>query len=35
MKNYIKIVEADNKECSVATYDIDVNLKNRQKAIVE
>ena len=35
MKNYIKIVEAANKGCPIATYDIDVNLKNRQKAIDE
>lgn len=33
MKNYIKIVEAANKGCPIATYDIDVNLKNRQHAI--
>jgi hypothetical protein len=33
MKKYIKIVEAANKGCPVATYDIDVNLENRQKAI--
>lgn len=33
MREYIKIVEAANKGCPVATQDIDVNLKNRQKAI--
>ena len=35
MKNFIRIVEAANKGCPIATYDIDVNLKNRQKAIDE
>lgn len=35
MKNYINIVEAANRGCPIATYDIDVNLKNRQKAIDE
>lgn len=34
-RKYINIVEAANKGCPVATYDIDVNLKNRQKAIDE
>jgi hypothetical protein len=32
-RKYINIVEAANKGCPIATYDIDVNLKNRQKAI--
>ena len=35
MRNYINLVEAANKGCPVATHDIDVNLKNRQKAIDE
>lgn len=35
MRNYIKLIEAVNKGCPIATYDIDVNLKNRQKAIDE
>lgn len=35
MRNLIKIVEAANKGCPVATHDIDVNLKNRQRAIDE
>jgi hypothetical protein len=30
-RKYIRIVEAANKGCPIATYDIDV--KNRQKAI--
>lgn len=34
-RKYIRIVEAANKGCPIATYDIDVNLKNRQKAIGE
>ena len=34
-RKYINIVEAANKDCPIATYDIDVNLKNRQKAIDE
>jgi hypothetical protein len=34
-RKYIRIVEAANKNCPIATYDIDVNLKNRQKAIDE
>jgi hypothetical protein len=34
-RKYINIVEAANKGCPIATYDIDVNLKNRQKAIEE
>jgi len=33
MREYIKIVEAANKGCPIATQDIDVNLKNRQTAI--
>jgi len=33
MRNLITLIEAANKGCPVATYDIDVNLKNRQKAI--
>lgn len=33
MRNYINIMEAAAKNCPVATHDIDVNLKNRQKAI--
>jgi hypothetical protein len=32
-RKYINIVEAANKGCPIATYDIDVNLKNRQTAI--
>jgi hypothetical protein len=35
MRKYIKLIEATSKGCPVATYDIDVNLKNRQKAIDE
>ena len=35
MRNLIRIVEAASKGCPVATYDIDVNLKNRQRAIDE
>jgi hypothetical protein len=34
-RKYIRIVEAANKGCPIATHDIDVNLKNRQKAIEE
>jgi len=34
-RRYINIVEAADKGCPVATHDIDVNLKNRQKAIDE
>ena len=34
-RKYINIVEAANRDCPIATYDIDVNLKNRQKAIDE
>lgn len=33
MRKLIRIVEAAAKGCPVATYDIDVNLKNRQRAI--
>lgn len=33
MQRYIRLVEAANRGCPVATYDIDVNLKNRQRAI--
>ena len=32
-RKYINIVEAANKGCPIATHDINVNLKNRQKAI--
>ena len=32
-RKYINIVEAANRGCPIATHDIDVNLKNRQKAI--
>lgn len=35
MQRYINIVEAANRGCPVATYDIDLNLKNRQRAIDE
>ena len=35
MRNYINILEAANSGCPIATHDIDVNLKNRQKAIDE
>ena len=33
MRNYLNLLEAIEKSCPTATYDIDVNLKNRQKAI--
>jgi hypothetical protein len=33
MRQYIKLIEAANKGCPVATHDIDVNLRNRQQAI--
>lgn len=33
MRNFMSIVEGAEKNCPVATYNIDVNLKNRQKAI--
>ena len=32
-RRYIKLVEAAQRGCPVATADIDVNLKNRQRAI--
>lgn len=35
MRNFISIVEALEKGCPPATQDIDLNLKNRQKAIDE
>jgi len=35
MRQYINILEAANKGCPIATHDINVNLKNRQKAIDE
>lgn len=35
MRNLINIVEATSRGCPVATHDIDVNLKNRQRAIDE
>jgi hypothetical protein len=34
-RKLINIVESTNKSCPIATYNIDVNLKNRQKAIDE
>jgi hypothetical protein len=33
MRNYINLLEAISKGCPAATHDIDLNLKNRQKAI--
>ena len=33
MKTYIRLLEAIDKSCPIATIDIDVNLKNRQKGI--
>lgn len=33
MRDFITIVEAANRGCPVATQDITVNLRNRQKAI--
>ncbi len=33
MRNYINLLEAISQGCPTATHDIDVNLKNRQKAI--
>ena len=33
MRQYLNIVEAANRGCPPATQDIDINLKNRQKAI--
>ncbi len=35
MRNLIRLVEAAEKGCPIATHDIDVNLKNRQRAIDE
>jgi hypothetical protein len=35
MRNIIKIIEALEKGCPPATQDIELNLKNRQKAIDE
>ena len=35
MRNYIRLVEAANNGCPIATHDITVNLKNRQTAIDE
>jgi hypothetical protein len=35
MRDYITLVEAAEKGCPLATQDIKVNLKNRQKAIDE
>ena len=35
MRNLITIIEALEKGCPLATQDIDLNLKNRQKAIDE
>lgn len=35
MRQYIKIIEALEKGCPPATQDIELNLKNRQKAIDE
>ena len=32
-RKYINIVEAANKGCPIATYDIDVNLKNHHPAV--
>lgn len=33
LRKWSKITEAAEKGCPVATHDIDINLKNRQKAI--
>lgn len=33
MKNYIRLIEAAEKGCPVATHDLELNVKNRQKAI--
>ena len=33
MRNFIRLVEAIEKGCPVATHDIELNLKNRQAAI--
>jgi len=35
MRNFITLVESANKGCPIATHNIDINLKNRQKAIDE
>jgi hypothetical protein len=35
MRNFIRLVEAIEKGCPVATHDIELNLKNRQAAIDE
>lgn len=35
MRNFITLVEAATKGCPRATHDIDLNLKNRQRAIDE
>jgi hypothetical protein len=35
MRNLIRLVEAAEKGCPIATHDIDVNLKHRQRAIDE
>jgi len=35
MRNLINLLESIDKNCPRATYDIDLNLKNRQKAIDE
>ena len=32
-RKYIRIVEAANKGCPIATHDLEVNVKNRQTAI--
>jgi hypothetical protein len=33
MRNYMNLIEAVQRGCPLATYDIDENLKNRQTAI--
>lgn len=33
MRKYIRLVEAVSRGCPVATHDLDVNVKNRQRAI--
>lgn len=33
MRQYLNIIEAANRGCPPATQDIDINLKNRQRAI--
>ena len=35
MRNFITLIEAATKGCPRATHDIDLNLKNRQRAIDE